>query len=332
MENPFSIQPDCWNYLHNAIKIHSMRKRILFPGLMFFLVLAGPLNNQKIARADAGKTLVLYDAASGAIPSSSLMGFTDFPPGTSPLTYIDGATVLDTTQSGKDTFAGWVASQATTPGFPILDSITGIQVNFTLQVEKESHANPNRAGFSVIILDQDAKGIELAFWENEIWAQGDDRTGGLFKHGEHITFPTTAALTDYQVTFVEDTYTLIASGKTLLTGPLRDYSKFDGFPDPYETPNFLFLGDDTTSSQARVRLGFVSVTGTEPVQPTAEITNTSTSIPMPTATLTPLPTSTLVPSLTATPTSRRKPFALCSSGWLILPMMLTAFLINKIKR
>lgn len=311
-----------------------MRKRFLFSGLVFFLILASVLNflSLKNVRADAGKTLVLYDAASGAIPSPSFMGFTDFPPGTSLLTYNDATTVLDTTRTGKDTFAGWVASQATTPGFPILDPKLGVEMNFRLQVEHETHSNHNRAGFSVIILDQDAEGIELAFWGNEIWAQNDDRTGGLFTHGEGVPFATTSSLADYQVTIVGDTYTLSVNSNPILSGPVRDYSKFDGFPDPYETPNFLFMGDDTTSSQARVRLGFVSVTGAEPVQPTAEITNTSTNIPMPTVTLTPFPTSTPVPSLTPVPTPTRKPFALCSSGWLILPMMLTAFLMNKIKR
>jgi len=309
-----------------------MRRRFLFPAVVFFLVLANLLNfhTLKNARAGAGKTLVLYDAASGAIPSSSLMGFTDFPSGTSSLTYRDGATVLDTTQSGRDTFAGWVASQATTPGFPILDPKVGVQVNFKLQLERETHLNHNRAGFSVIILDQDAKGIELAFWENEIWAQSDDRTGGLFTHGERVPFETTTGLKDYQLTVDGDTYTLSANSKPILSGPVRDYSKFDGFPDPYETPNFLFLGDDTTSSQARVRLSFVSISGTEPIQPTTAITSTSTNSPSPTASLTPLPTVTPVPSLTPTPTGKR--FALCPSGWLIIAAVFTNLLIvNKIR-
>jgi hypothetical protein len=166
-------------------------------------------------------------------------------------------------------------------------------------VQNESHTNNNRAGFSIIVLSDDNKGIELAFWKNEIWVQNDDTTGGLFKHGEGTIFATTTGFINYQVIVVNDTYTLIADNKPILTGPLRDYSKFDGFPDPYETPNFLFLGDDTTSAQARIRLSFVSVTGTEPA------TSTSSSLP------TGSPTSPLNITPSPSPTSMMKDFEFC---------------------
>jgi len=45
----------------------------------------------------------------------------------------------------------------------------------------------------------------------------------------------------------------------LLNGPLRDYSAFSGPIDPYETPDFLFLGDDTTSAQAGVQIARVAL-------------------------------------------------------------------------
>ena len=303
-----------------------MQKRLVFPGLVFFFVLAN-LFGFKTAGAAAGRTLVLYDAASGAIPDPLLLSFNDFPPGAAPPTFIEGATVLDTAQAGRKTFAGWVASQATIAGFPILDPGAGIQVNFTLQVENESHSNPNRAGFSVILLDQHARGIELAFWENKIWAQNDDKTGGLFTHGEEASWRTTTGQTDYQLNISADTYTLFANSESILSGPVRDYSTFEGFPDPYETQNFIFLGDDTTSSQARVRLRFVSIAGTEPVQPTTTITSTSTSSPLPTASLTPIPTASPIPSPTPAPSG--KPFALCPSGWIILAMLLTNLIVIK---
>jgi len=96
-------------------------------------------------------------------------------------------------------FPGWVSNGATTPGFPILDWAARFQVNFTVQVDDESHSNDNRAGFSIILLSDDARGIELAFWENEIWAQNDDTTGGLFKRGEGTIFPSATGLINYQV-------------------------------------------------------------------------------------------------------------------------------------
>jgi hypothetical protein len=276
-----------------------------------------------------GKTLILYDAASGNIPDSSLLPFTAFPPDAASLEFTDGASILDTTISGKDAYAGWIASPGTTAGMPILDRSTGIQVNFSLQVESEMHTSKNRSGFSVIILDQEAKGIELAFWENEIWAQNDDQTGGLFKHGEGVPFQTHAGLTDYQLTIIGETYTLAANSQQILSGPIRDYSKFDGFPDPYESPNFLFLGDDTTSSQARLRLRFLSVTGTEPSVPTTASTNTSISTPPPTASFTPLPSATALP----VPTTRAPGFEFCSSGWLLTAMIIAYVIISKtIKR
>ena len=302
-----------------------MNERFVFPGLCWFLVLGSalyPLNLEGVGAASSvgGKTLVLYDAAGGAIPSAPLMGFTDFPPGAAVPTYSDGVTVMDTTTSSRDTYAGWISNGATTPGFPILDRTAGFQIDFTFQIEHESHTNNNRAGFSLIALSDDARGIELAFWENEIWAQGNNSSGGLFKHGEGVVFPTTTDLVDYRLTIIDDTYTLTANTQPILSGPVQDYTAFDGFPDPYETPNFLFLGDDTTSAQARVRMHFLSVTGTEPVVPTGTSTITSTSSPLPTVSYTPAPSATLVPS--PTPTGNIVEF--CSSGWIFLAMMITS--------
>ncbi|MGZ9223661.1 MAG: choice-of-anchor Y domain-containing protein, partial [Anaerolineales bacterium] len=229
--------------------------------------------------AVGGKTLVLYDAAAGALPTAPLMNFTDFPPGAASPAYANGMTFLDTTTSGNSTYAGWISNVTTTPGFPTLDRTVGFQLDFALQIDSESHTNNNRAGFSIIVLSDDARGIELAFWENEIWAQNDQKTGGLFRHGEGTLFATTTGLINYQVIVVNDTYTLTANTEPILTGPQRDYSQFEGFPDPYETPNFLFLGDDTTSAQARIQLGFVSITGTERPTPTTSASSNSATPP-----------------------------------------------------
>ena len=245
-----------------------MNKKITFSILCFILILGTALFSLNLKGASAiqtigGKTLILYDAKSGVIPDTKMMSFFDFPPGDIIQTYESGSTTLDTTRSGNNTYAGWISNEANTLGFPRLDRTAGFQLDFTLHVENESHTSDKRAGFSIIILSEDARGIELGFWENEIWAQNDDATGGLFTRGEGITFPATTGLINYQVIIINDSYTLTANGASILTGPLRDYSKFEGFPDPYQTPNFLFLGDDTTSAQARVRLSYVSVTGTE---------------------------------------------------------------------
>jgi hypothetical protein len=307
-------------------------KKFAFPCLCFFLILGSAFYSFNPEEALAaplagGKTLVLYDADSGTVPGTPLMSFTDFPPGAAQPAYSNGATVLDTTTAGQDTYAGWTSNGTTTPGFPNLDRTAGFQVDFTLQIENESHSNHNRSGFSLILLSEDARGIEIAFWENEIWAQSDSNTGALFQRGESVSFQTTIGLIDYRLTVSDDTYTLTANTQSILTGPLRDYSEFDGFPDPYQTPNFLFLGDDTTSAQARVRLRFVSITGTEPVIPTGTSTgiSTSTSSPLPTASPTPLPS--LTPISTSTPTG--KAFESCPSSLVLLAVIMTNAMLRK---
>jgi hypothetical protein len=307
---------------------------ILFRTISLFLIFGSASHFLKPKGVNAAanaleKTLILYDATSGAIPSSPLMSFLDVPSNAAAPIFLDGVTVMDTTTAGMSTYAGWVSTGASLAEFPLLSRAEGFEVNFTVQVEHESHANNNRAGFSVIILDDNAMGIELGFWQNEIWAQSDNVSGGLFTHGEGVAFDTTSGLVAYQLAIQADTYTLSVDGSQILTGPVRDYSSFDGFPDPYETPNFLFLGDDTTSAQARVRLSLVFITGTETIAPTA------TGASIPTDSPTPLPTDSPVPQPTATPVPSPTPetsgVETCpQSGLLIL--MAAAVVIKRKRR
>ena len=102
----------------------------------------------------------------------------------------------------------------------------------------------------------------MAFWENEIWVQDDDAvdSGNLFTHAEGVPYSTTTNLQTYSLAIFSSTYTLTVGSSTILTGRLRDYTNFSGPIDPYETPNFLFFGDDTTSAMGRTKLSFISVT------------------------------------------------------------------------
>ncbi|HKI53362.1 MAG TPA: hypothetical protein VJ987_04500 [Anaerolineales bacterium] len=301
-----------------------MNRKLITPALGLFLILGGVLHSNNLIPVRAsnladGHTLVLYDANLGETPSAPAMNFIGFPTGAASLTYLDGGTVLDTTELGSDAYAGWVSNEASVSGFPSLDRTIGFQVDFTMQMEKELHQNNNRTGFSVIVLSDDAMGVELAFWENEIWAQSDENTGGLFKHGEGTSFATTAAFTEYQISILDDNYTLTANAQPILTGPVRDYSGFEGFPDPYETPNFLFVGDDTTSAQARISLRFLSVTGSEPATPVAtntSVVHTSTA-PVPLDTVPPTIQPSVKP-IPASPTPGGRPFDVCPSGWISL--------------
>ena len=146
--------------------------------------------------------------------------------------------------------------------FPTLDRTSGYTLNFSVQINSESHSGtngPNRAGFNVIAISDDKRGIELGFWNNEIWAQNTN-----FTKGERYSF-NTQLLNTYSLTISGDTYTLSANGTPLpnLTNQLlRDYASTT--PDnpqylPYKTSNFISLGDNTTSAQANITLGAVSV-------------------------------------------------------------------------
>jgi hypothetical protein len=69
-------------------------------------------------------------------------------------------------------------------------------------------------------------------------------------------------LTPYELTVLGQAYTLAVSDTVILSGSLRDYTAFNPpplYPDPYEIENLIFLGDDTTSASATIKLAYVSV-------------------------------------------------------------------------
>jgi hypothetical protein len=132
-------------------------------------------------------------------------------------------------------------------------------MRFTAQVITETHANNNRAGFSVIALSSDKQGLELGFWTNRIWVQNGGTVPTLFTQGEGVPFDTTAGLIPYELRVWGNAYSLTISNTEILSGSLRDYTAFTGTLDVYETPNFIFFGDDTTSAQATVKLSHISV-------------------------------------------------------------------------
>jgi len=143
-------------------------------------------------------------------------------------------------------------SSLVNPLFPTLDRTTGFSLSLDLLISSETHSSNDRAGFSIIALASDHHGIELGFWNNQIWAQNDSP---LFTHGEGAAFDTTTR-TSYQLTILGNSYALFTNGNSILTGSLRDYSSFGV---PYSYNNFLFLGDDTSSADADITLGRVTL-------------------------------------------------------------------------
>lgn len=181
-----------------------------------------------------------------------------------------GATTLDSS-GNKGISAGYFAAQGgflgSTAPVPALDRAIGYTVSFTVQVELEDHAGSDRnndnvddrAGFSLIVLSSDKRGIELGFWANRVWAQEGGSGNTLFTQAEGAPFNTQAGRIPYALAVQGNSYTLSSSGTPILSGNLRDYTAFSGFPDPYETPNLIFLGDDTSSASAKIRLAYVAV-------------------------------------------------------------------------
>ncbi|MFM8330241.1 MAG: hypothetical protein ACKN9T_00980 [Candidatus Methylumidiphilus sp.] len=184
---------------------------------------------------------VLYDGSLGTTPgqqgwTSVIFPFVVETPSASGVTL--NTTFNDSLSSGYSQF------------LPAINSAASFSLSLTTQLLSESHSgNSNRAGFSVILLDNAHQGVELGFWTNSVWAQAVG-----FTRAEETAFNTTA-LTEYLLTFQGGNYTLSANNAQILTGPLRDYSAFG---TPYNLNNFLFLGDDTSSAQASVKIAQVA--------------------------------------------------------------------------
>ncbi len=223
---------------------------------LFGLILVG----NGPARAD----FVLYDGSKNTTPGQQgWIYLTNPQTGSKAVESLDsGSTVLDTTAETGD-MAGYfskVPLLGSLPQMPTLDRSQGYTVSFSVQIDSEFHTGSDRngdgvddrSGFSLIALSQDLKGIELGFWTDRVWAHSD---ASGFPQAEHAAFDTTR-MANYELSVLGDSYRLFANGVELLDGTLRDYSAF-GLP--YNQPSFLFLGDDTSSANAKIRLAQVSV-------------------------------------------------------------------------
>lgn len=182
---------------------------------------------------------------------------------------------LDTTANESDQ-AGYFSESpwdglAEHPLMPMLDLNQGFTIRFDLQILAETHQNRDdngdgkfdRAGFSLIAISENLDGLELAFFEDRIWAYADatEGTNSLFTQAEGVAFDTTAAITTYDLVFSSNGYEFFADGNSVLSGDVRNYNP-SGVPallNPYDNPSFLFFGDNTTSAASNSRIGRVQV-------------------------------------------------------------------------
>ena len=258
-------------------------KRIAVITAVFCVTLSGFINLLHAVSAAPQAATLLYDSSLGSTPSGqsfSYLALNPQPPFTTQATQIYSApvTILNTANQLND-YAGYTVNQS---AMPTLDRAAGFQLAFDLRLISENHSgNNDRAGFSVILLDQDVYGIEMAFWENEIWVQEGNGGTPIFSHAEGVLYNSTNMLTSYKLTVISNTYLLAANGTPLLSGNLRQYTSWEPpvgpLPDPYEQPNQLFLGDDTSSAGAEVWLGNVSIETN--IAPMISVAQTAVSLP-----------------------------------------------------
>jgi hypothetical protein len=241
-------------------------------------------------------TITLYDGSLGNAPGAqSFVLLSDplpFFPHDWTETVENGGVTLDSMPDESEK-VGYFADP---DDYGALDRSAGYTLRFTVQIVSESHSSNDRAGFSVIVLSDDLEGIELGFWQDKIWAQTDVPR---FTQAEGSDTDTTTLRT-YDLTILGDTYTLSSGGEELLSGPLRNYSA-EG--EPYNVEDLIFLGDDTTSARAKIRLTAVDLILPLPPASTTTPTFTFTAEAGTTATASATPTFTPGPGTpSATPT------------------------------
>ncbi|NJM62997.1 MAG: tandem-95 repeat protein, partial [Oscillatoriales cyanobacterium RU_3_3] len=229
----------------------------------------------------------LYNGLVGNTPSSQgwldLTNLNAASPATTASEIFSGNGANLNSNAAESIYAGYSSHTAlgtlVNPSFPLLDrnagSVSvGFEISFNLQIISESRTNPNEAGFSIVVVTSDRKAIELGFQQlsattGNIFARGDGitpnpggQTNGLFLPAENISYNINRVI-NYTLSIQGDSYSLFGQvndgspmfGPNLeLRGPLRDYSAFAGSIDPYETPNFLFLGDNATEAKANINL------------------------------------------------------------------------------
>ncbi len=224
--------------------------------------------------------VVLYDGSQNSTPDTQgWLYIADSSQATQ--TASGSVTVLDTTSS-TDIKAGYFSQDPSLlsgyehPGMTgiTLDRNAGYTLSFAMRLNSENHLNPDRAGFSVIVLSNDLMGIELGFWQNEIWAQsGFPHDQQLFRHAEGtVGFDTTGFLINYDLQVLGGTYTLFADNIQVLTGNVRDYSGFIdplGTHHPYDIPDFMFFGDNTSSAGANIDLAYIELNTNAVPEPSA---------------------------------------------------------------
>ena len=228
-----------------------------------------------LSNSNVGTAEVLYDGSLGTLPGSQGWSY-----GTNPFLGASASQTLDATGVALNSTAvrteqaGYfsinpIFTSIKHAGVPTLDRHSGFTLRFDLQISSEGHnvrddnndGLDDRAGFSVIVVSDDLKALELGFWQDEVWAYDDDSqlAANFFTYAEGALLDTTAAVLTYHLTFDQNSYRLNQGNQQILTGSLRDYTNFNGSVNPYQISNMIFLGDDTSSADSTSKLNLIEI-------------------------------------------------------------------------
>jgi len=192
-------------------------------------------------------------------------------------TLVTGGVQLDTAAnsaeysgySNYDPFSSYVNSSIFSAS--TLNQATGYTITFTMQLNSATDntgsaatGNPTRAAFSILAVSSNTtKAIEIGFRANEIFAQTSSFTAPV---AQSTNFDTSTALNTYKLTVFNNTYSLTSGATNLINGSLVDYTTFNPSTsspplpfNPYNTPSFIFFGDDTGKESGVFTLGDVTL-------------------------------------------------------------------------
>jgi hypothetical protein len=201
-------------------------------------------------------TTVLYDGNSGVLPDAVTSPYLSFGAlgGSAITTAINGGTKIDTT-STPAMYAGYSNYNGTVLT-PKLDSTAGYTLSFTITINSQTNTSLYRAGFSTIVLGNDNRGIEIGFRGNDIFAQPNkDFDSIVASEQKNYASSILGIQTTYAIAVKDNAYILSGDDTELFGGLLRNYSAatiVPPLPNVYKVPNFIFLGDDTSSASASV--------------------------------------------------------------------------------
>lgn len=165
-----------------------------------------------------------------------------------------GQSVLVSTMADRGGYGGLIYT-----GVPLSTTLNTLQFHLNLvSSDVVVLGVGRRAGLSLLLLDANARGVELGFWPDRIFSQ----EVGFASIGEEVFHAPLDATnsTAYFLTLLATSYELRVGSTLLMTGPLRDYSATPTVFGPvYSQSNFLFIGDNTTRGAAAFDFGRMAV-------------------------------------------------------------------------